>query len=115
MYEKSLIFGVSDVLEGLIIEMIKSKIDLDLENDYYLNISPPPIHESEFFFKGSVISGIFIDVNERLLNSVINWLQSQKILKNPKLKLVINGNLLNIDIYDMKMLLKILKECSSEK
>lgn len=47
MDEKSLIFGPSDSVEDLIIELINKKIDLDLENDYYLNITHPPIHESQ--------------------------------------------------------------------
>lgn len=50
MDEKSLIFGPSDSVEDLIMGLIKQKIDLDLENDYYLNISPPPIQQSPEYF-----------------------------------------------------------------
>jgi len=34
MNEKSLIFGVSDAVEDLIMTLIKQKIDLSLEKDY---------------------------------------------------------------------------------
>ena len=115
MDEKSLIFGVSDDLEDLILWLVKKKIDLDFENDYYLNISPPPIPESEDFFGDSVISGIFVDLNENLLNKILNWLQNIKMLENLKLKLIIDGNLLDINTHNIQILLKILKECSNEK
>lgn len=115
MDEKSLIFGVSDNLEDLIMWLIKKKIDLDLENDYYLNISPPPIPESEDFFKDSVISGIFVDITEDLITKILIWLQTKKMLENLKLKLVINGNLLDINSHDMQILLKVLKDCSNKK
>ena len=42
MGEKSLIFGVSDDLEDLLLFLLKKNVDFDLENDYYLNIPPPP-------------------------------------------------------------------------
>ena len=115
MDEKSLIFGVSDDLEDLILWLVKKKIDLDFENDYYLNISPPPIPESEDFFGDSIISGIFVDLNENLLNKILNWLQNIKMLENLKLKLIIDGNLLDINTHNIQILLKILKECSNEK
>ena len=115
MDEKSLIFGVSDDLEDLILWLVKKKIDLDFENDYYLNISPPPIPESEGFFGDSVISGIFVDLDENLLNKILNWLQNIKMLENLKLKLIIDGNLLDINTHNIQILLKILKECSNEK
>ena len=115
MDEKSLIFGVSDAIEDLILALIKQKIKLDLDNDYYLNISPPPIDESEEYFGGSVVSGIFVDLTEELIRSILGWLHTKKKLKNPKLKLIIDGNLLNINIHDLQILLQIQKEFSQQK
>jgi hypothetical protein len=115
MDEKSLIFGVSDAVEDLILALIKKKIKLDLDNDYYLNISPPPIDESEEYFGGSVISGIFVDLTEELIKIILGWLQTNKKFKNPKLKLIIDGNLLNLNIHDFYILLHIQKECSQKK
>jgi len=112
MDEKSLIFGVSDDVEYLILALIKRKIKLDLDNDYYLNISPPPIAESVEYFGESVISGIFVDLTEELIKSILGWLKMNKKLKNPKLKLIIDGNLLNLNIHDLEILLQIQKECS---
>ena len=112
MDEKSLIFGVSDAVEDLILALIKKKIKLDLDNDYYLNISPPPINESAEYFGQSVISGIFVDLTEELIKTILGWLQAKKKMKNPKLKLIIDGKLLNINIPDMELLFKILTECS---
>lgn len=114
MDEKSLIFGVSDDLENLIMWLAKKKIDLDFENDYYLNISPPPIPESEGFFGDSVISGIFVDLNENLLNKILNWLKTVKMLEKLKLKLIIDGNLLDLNTRNLQILLKVLRECSNK-
>jgi hypothetical protein len=114
MDEKSLIFGASDDVEGLILWLIKRKIKLDLDNDYYLNISPPPIAESAEFFGESVISGIFVDLTEELIKSILGWLKANKKLKNPKLKLIIDGNLLNLNIHDLEILLQVQKECSQQ-
>ncbi len=115
MDEKSLIFGVSDAVEDLILALIKQKIKLDLDNDYYLNISPPPIEESAEYFGESVISGIFVDLTEKLIKTILGWLHAKKKMKNPKLKLIIDGNLLNITIHDLEILLQIQKECSQQK
>ena len=115
MDAKSLIFGVSDDVEYMILALIKRKIKLDLDNDYYLNISPPPIDESAEYFGDSVISGIFVDLTEELIRSILGWLQTNKKLKNPKLKLIIDGNLLNLNIHDLEILLQIQKECSQQK
>lgn len=115
MGEKSLIFGVSDAIEDLIISMVKQKIELDLENDYYLNISPPPIPESAEYFGEAVISGIFVDLTADLIKAIIVWLQPKKTLKNPKIKFVIDGSLLNINVHNMEILLQVLAECSKQK
>ena len=115
MDEKSLIFGVSDAVEDLILVLIKQKIKLDLDNDYYLNISPPPIDESAEYFGSSVISGIFVDLTGELVRTILSWLQTNKKFKNLKLKLIIDGNLLNINIHDLEILLQIQKECSQKK
>ncbi len=115
MDEKSLIFGVSDAIEDLILALIKQKIKLDLDNDYYLNISPPPIDESVEYFGESVISGIFVDLTEELIRAILGWLKAKQKLKNPKLKLITDGNLLNINIHDLDILLQIQKECSQQK
>ena len=37
------------------------------------------------------------------------------MLENLKLKLIIDGNLLDINTHNIQILLKILKECSNEK
>lgn len=115
MNEKSLIFGVSDAVEDLIMTLIKQKIDLTLEKDYYLNISPPPIPESTEYFGDSVISGIFVDLTEELIKAILGWLQAKKKLKNPKLKITISGNLLNINVHDMEIIMHVLAECSKQK
>ncbi|MCW4016837.1 MAG: hypothetical protein NWF06_10740 [Candidatus Bathyarchaeota archaeon] len=117
MGEKALIFGVSYAVDSLIMALIKRKIDLNLDEDYYVNISPPPIPDSTDF-GDAVISGMFVDVTEALVKTTINWLrerEKQHNIENPKLKLCINGNLLNIDVQEMETLLSVLKECSKKK
>jgi hypothetical protein len=112
MDEKSLIFGVSYAVDGLIMELLKQKIDLNLDEDYYVNISPPPIPDSTDF-GDAVISGIFVDVNKELVKATLNWLREREKenLEKPKLKFCIDGNLVNIDIQDLEILHKVINDC----
>ncbi len=116
MNEKALIFGVSYAVDGLIMTLLKQKIDMNLDEDYYVNISPPPIPDSTDF-GDSVISGIFVDVTEELIKATLGWLREKEKeqVEKPKLKICINGKLLNIDVQDMEILMKVLKECSNRK
>ena len=116
MAEKTLIFGVSYAVDSLIMVLLNQKINLNVEEDYYVNISPPPIPDSTDF-GDSVISGIFVDVTEELVKATIGWLREREKehTEKPKLKICIDGNLLNIDVQDMEILMKVLKECSKKK
>jgi len=116
MDEKSLIFGVSYAVDGLIMALLKQNIDLNVEEDYYVNISPPPIPDSTDF-GDSVISGIFVDATEELVKATIGWLREREKeqVEKPKLKICINGNLLNIDVQDMEIMMNVLKECYKKK
>jgi hypothetical protein len=117
MAEKSLIFGVSYAVDELIIALLEQKIDLNLDKDYYVNISPPPISGAAEEFGNSVISGLFVDLTDELAKAILVWLRKIKTEKteNPKLKIAISGNLLDINVQDMEMLLNVLKECSKMK
>jgi hypothetical protein len=117
MAEKSLIFGVSYAVDDLSIALLEQKIDLNLDEDYYVNISPPPIPGAAEEFGDSVISGLFVDLTDELVKAILVWLRKRKTEheENPKLKISIGGNLLNINVHDMEMLLTVLKECSTRK
>jgi hypothetical protein len=117
MDEKSLLFGVSYAVDDLILELLNQKITLDLEEDFYVNISPPPIPGLAEEFTDSVISGLFVDLTEDLIKAILVWLREikQEQGENPKLKISIGGNLLNIKIHDMEMLLKVLKEWATQR
>ncbi len=116
MDEKALIFGVSYAVDDLIIALLTKKIHLNLKEDYYVNISPPPIPDSPEF-GDAVISGIFVDLTEELIKTILGWLREQK--KEPaeqtKLKISINGNLLNLNAYDLEIIRDVLKKCSKTK
>lgn len=116
MSEKSLIFGVSYAVDSLIMTLLNEKIGLDLETDYYVNIDLPPIPDSTDF-GNAVISGLFVDVTEELVKATLGWLRDREKenMEKPKLKFCIGGNLLNIDIHDMEILLKFLRDCSTRK
>ena len=116
MDEKALIFGVSYAVDGLIMALLKQKIDLNLDEDYYVNISPPPIPDSTDF-GDSVISGIFVDLTEELVKATLGWLREREKehMKKPKLKICINGNLLNINVHDVEIIMQVLAECSKQK
>ena len=113
MNEKTLIFGVSYAIDSLIMSLLKQKIDINLDEDYYVNITQPPIPDLTDF-GNSVISGIFVDATENLVKAILGWLREREKeqMEIPKLKFCINGNLLNIDIQDMEIILKVLKDCS---
>ncbi|PVX23721.1 MAG: hypothetical protein CW691_09880 [Candidatus Bathyarchaeum sp.] len=116
MDEKPLIFGVSYAVDSLIMTLLKQKIDLNLDDDYYVNISPPPIPDSTDF-GDSVISGLFVDVTEKLVRTTISWLREREKqhMEKPKLKICINGNILNINVQDMEILLNVLQKCTKKK
>ena len=111
MDEKSLIFGVSDDLEELLVFLVKKKADLDLEKDYYLNIPPPPRMDTHKDFGNSVIAGMFVDLNEELVEKILLWLNCRKKreAENPKLQISIGGNLLKLNRDDMETLRKFLE------
>lgn len=117
MDEKSMLFGVSYAVDDLIIALLGQKIDLNLDEDYYVNISPPPIPGLAEEFADSVISGIFVDLTGELVKAILVWLRNlkQEQMENPKLKISIGGNLLSINVHDMEMLLKVLKEWSTKR
>ena len=117
MDEKSLIFGVSYAVDDLIIALLNQKLNLNLDEDFYVNISPPPIPGVAEEFGDSVVSGLFVDLTVNLLEAILVWLQKikQEQAEDPKLKITVEGNLLNINVPDMEMLLEILKEWSTKR
>ena len=61
MDEKALVFGVSYAVDSLIMALLKQKKELNLDDDYYVNISPPPIPDLPDY-GNAVISGIFVPI-----------------------------------------------------
>ena len=116
MDEKALVFGVSYAIDSLIMALLKQNIELNLDEDYYVNISPPPIPDSTDY-GDAVISGVFVVVSEELVKSTIGWLRQREKehVEKPKLKICINGNILNIDVQDMEILLDVLQNCAEKK
>jgi hypothetical protein len=114
--EKALIFGGSYAIDSLIMFLLKKSINLNLDDDYYVNISRPPIPDSTDFGE-SVISGVFVDVTEDLIKVILDWLREREKenIENPKMKICINGNLLNIDVQDMEILLDVIEKCVKKK
>jgi len=49
-----------------------------LEDDYYVNISPPPIPDANEDFGDSIISGLFVDLTEELIKTILGWLRERK-------------------------------------
>jgi len=96
--------------------LLKQEIELNLDENYYVNISPPPIPDSTYY-GDSVISGVFVDITEQLIKATIRWLREREMehLEKPKLKICLDGNLLNINVQDMETLLKVLQECAKKK
>jgi hypothetical protein len=115
--EKSLVFGVSDDVEQMVMALVKQKVDVDIEKDYYLNIPPPPVDNADEIFGDAVISGVFVDLIESVINAVLKWLraQTQKQQPEPKLFIIVGDNILQVNTHNMKIILDVLKECSRTK
>ncbi|MDG6221775.1 MAG: hypothetical protein IAX21_06430 [Candidatus Bathyarchaeota archaeon] len=116
MDEKSLVFGVSYAIDSLIMALLKENIPLNLDEDYYVNISPPPI-PNPIDFGDAVISGIFVDVTEDWIKAAIRWLRDRENehMGKPKMQICIDGNLLNVNVQDLEILLDVLKRCAEKK
>ena len=101
-------FGASDDVEDLILELYTQKLDIDFEHAYYLNIPPPPKEDTTIDYGDSVVSGLFVDLSEELVESILRWLEKKKGV-NPNLEISIDGNLVNVNVRVMERLLKVLK------
>ena len=75
---RSLIFGTSDDVEDLILELFKQKLDIDFEHDYYLNIPPPPKEDTTIDYGDSVVSGLFVDLTVELIDAILRCLKKRK-------------------------------------
>ncbi len=106
---RSLVFGASDDVEDLILELYTQKLDIDFENDYYLNIPAPPKEDTSIDYGDSVVSGLFVDLSEELVEAILRWLKEKKEGVNPNLEISIDGNLVNVNVRVMERLLKVLK------
>ncbi|MEJ2240956.1 MAG: hypothetical protein P8Y18_02270 [Candidatus Bathyarchaeota archaeon] len=106
---RSLIFGTSDDVEDLILELFKQNLDIDFEHDYYLNIPPPPKEDTTIDYGDSVVSGLFVDLTVELIDAILRWLKEKEKLVNPNLEISIEGNLVNVDVRVMEQLQKVLK------
>ena len=106
---RSLIFGTSDDVEDLILELFKQNLDIDFEHDYYLNIPPPPKEDTTIDYGDSVVSGLFVDLTVELIDAILRWLKEKEKLVNPNLEISIEGNLVNVNVRVMEQLQKILK------
>jgi len=116
MDEKSLVFGVSYAVDSLIMALLKQKIQLSLDEDYYVNISPPPIPDSTDY-GNEVVSGLFVNVTEQMIKTTIGWLRERENehQEKPKLKICLDGNILNVDVQDLEILLDVMKKCAKKK
>jgi hypothetical protein len=114
---KCLVFGVSDDVEQMVMALVKQIVDVDIEKDYYLNIPPPPVDNADEIFGDAVISGVFVDLIESVINAVLKWLraQTQKQQPEPKLFIIVGDNILQVNTHNMKIILDVLKECSRTK
>lgn len=106
---RSLIFGTSDDVEDLILELYEQKLDIDFENDYYLNIPPPPKEDTSIDYGDSVVSGLFVDLSVELVEAILGWLKEKKKEVNPNLEISMDGNLVSVNVRVMEQLLRILK------
>ena len=109
---RNLIFGASNDVEDLVRELYKQKLDIDFENDYYLNIPRPPKEDSTMDYGDSVVSGLFVDLTVELIDAIIIWLKKKEKGRIANLEISIEGNLVNVNVRVMERLRKVWKRQS---
>lgn len=64
-----------------------------------------------------VLESVIVEFSKKSVEAIINWLKDRKKkgLKNPNLKIIVEGNILDLNPKDMKTLADILKKASKEK
>jgi hypothetical protein len=66
-------------------------------------------------FVGTIITGIAVVATKELVKLLIKWLKERKRFGQPTLKIRVEGNILNLNLEDMKTLTNILKEATKHK
>lgn len=65
----------------------------------------------------TLFSTVVVELTKEAIKAIIKWLRERrkKGLKRPKLKIIVEGNILDLSQKDMKVLMKMLEEVSKEK
>jgi len=64
-----------------------------------------------------VLELVIVEFSKKTVEVIINWLKERKKkgLKNPNLRVIVEGNILDLNPKDMKTLAKILEKASKEQ
>ena len=64
-----------------------------------------------------VLESVILEFSKKTVEAIFNWLKERrrKGLKNPSLKVIVEGNILDLNPKDMKTLAKILEKASKEQ
>lgn len=64
-----------------------------------------------------VLESVIVEFSKKTVETIINWLKERKKkgLKNPRLKVTVEGNILDLNPEDMKRLADILDKASKER
>lgn len=64
-----------------------------------------------------LLNEVTIKLTKKAIRAIIKWLRERrkKGLKKPKLKIIVEGNILDLSQKDMRVLMKMLEEVSKEK
>ncbi|MEM3565930.1 MAG: hypothetical protein QXK18_03540 [Candidatus Bathyarchaeia archaeon] len=70
-----------------------------------------------FITLSDLLNGVIIELTKEAIKAIIKWLKERrkKGLKRPKLKVIVEGNILDLNQKDMKILMGILEKASKEQ
>lgn len=65
----------------------------------------------------TVVGVVVVEATKELVKAIIKWLKERKEkgLKKPRLKVTVEGNVVNLNVSQMKILEKVLEKASKEK
>lgn len=88
----------------------REKAKKEVSRDVWAHIPPDWMWQT-------VVGVVVVEATKELVKAIIKWLKerNEKGLKKPRLKVTVEGNVVNLNVSQMKILGKVLENASKEK
>ena len=89
----------------------REKAENEISRDVWSHMPP------DWWMWQTVAGVIVVEATKELVKAIIKWLKERKEkgLKKPRLKVTVEGNVVNLNVSQMKILEKVLEKASKEK